>query len=139
MRVSLATHERGAVNAGQFPSFTGAAERQELLTGWDLEAVVQARWGFMACFSSGSTAITRFGCEREFYAKACELSFKGIASKRADAPYTPGDRGLWDDLRRGELWWLGGEHPMRRERSSCNPGWACPVSGDLYFDIVHYP
>jgi ATP-dependent DNA ligase len=49
----------------------------------------------MACFSSGSTAITRVGRGREFYAKACELSFKGIVSNRADAPYTPGDRGLW--------------------------------------------
>jgi bifunctional non-homologous end joining protein LigD len=49
----------------------------------------------MACFSSGNTAITRVGRGREFYAKACELSFKGIVSKRADAPYTPGDRGLW--------------------------------------------
>src|SRR6202022_1922242 len=31
----------------------------------------------------------------EFYAKACELSLEGIISKRADAPYSPGDRGLW--------------------------------------------
>jgi bifunctional non-homologous end joining protein LigD len=31
----------------------------------------------------------------EFYAKACELSLEGIISKRADAPYCPGDRGLW--------------------------------------------
>ena len=32
-RQTLAAHERGAVDAGQFPSFTGAAERQGLLTG----------------------------------------------------------------------------------------------------------
>jgi DNA ligase D-like protein (predicted ligase) len=31
----------------------------------------------------------------EFYAEACELSLEGIISKRADAPYSPGDRGLW--------------------------------------------
>ena len=26
---------------------------------------------------------------------ACELSLEGIVSKRADAPYAPGNRGLW--------------------------------------------
>ena len=31
----------------------------------------------------------------EFYAKACESSLEGIISKRADALYAPGDRGLW--------------------------------------------
>lgn len=31
----------------------------------------------------------------EFHAKACELSLEGIVSKRADAPYEPGNRGLW--------------------------------------------
>jgi DNA ligase D-like protein (predicted ligase) len=31
----------------------------------------------------------------EFYARARELSLEGIISKRADAPYSPGDRGLW--------------------------------------------
>ena len=31
----------------------------------------------------------------EFYAKVCGLSLEGIISKRADAPYSPGDRGLW--------------------------------------------
>jgi DNA ligase D-like protein (predicted ligase) len=31
----------------------------------------------------------------EFYAKACELPVEGIVSKRMDAPYTPGNRGLW--------------------------------------------
>jgi ATP-dependent DNA ligase len=31
----------------------------------------------------------------EFYAKACELSLEGIISKRADARYSPGARGLW--------------------------------------------
>ena len=31
----------------------------------------------------------------EFYEKACELSLEGIVSKRTDAPYVPGNRGLW--------------------------------------------
>ena len=31
----------------------------------------------------------------EFYAKACDLSVEGIVSKRIDAPYAPGNRGLW--------------------------------------------
>jgi hypothetical protein len=31
----------------------------------------------------------------EFYDRACELSLEGIVSKRADAAYVPGNRGLW--------------------------------------------
>ena len=31
----------------------------------------------------------------EVYAKLCELSLEGIISKRADAPYSPGDRARW--------------------------------------------
>jgi bifunctional non-homologous end joining protein LigD len=30
-----------------------------------------------------------------FYEKACVLSVEGIVSKRADAQYAPGNRGLW--------------------------------------------
>jgi DNA ligase D-like protein (predicted ligase) len=30
-----------------------------------------------------------------FYAEACKLGLEGVVSKRADAPYVPGDRGLW--------------------------------------------
>jgi DNA ligase D-like protein (predicted ligase) len=37
----------------------------------------------------------QIGRGAEFYAKACEMSLEGIISKRADAPYSPGDRGLW--------------------------------------------
>jgi bifunctional non-homologous end joining protein LigD len=37
----------------------------------------------------------QIGRGREFYAKACELPVEGIVSKRMDAPYTPGNRGLW--------------------------------------------
>jgi DNA ligase D-like protein (predicted ligase) len=32
---------------------------------------------------------------QEFHQKACALGLEGIVSKRADAPYTSGDRGLW--------------------------------------------
>jgi bifunctional non-homologous end joining protein LigD len=37
----------------------------------------------------------QIGCGPEFYAKVCEMSLEGSISKRADAPYSPGDRGLW--------------------------------------------
>ena len=35
------------------------------------------------------------GRGRDFYAHACALKLEGIISKRADAPYAPGNRGLW--------------------------------------------
>src|SRR5947207_560441 len=31
----------------------------------------------------------------EFHAQVCKLGLEGIVSKRADAPYVPGNRGLW--------------------------------------------
>ena len=31
----------------------------------------------------------------DFHEQACKLKLEGIVSKRADAPYTPGNRGLW--------------------------------------------
>jgi ATP-dependent DNA ligase len=37
----------------------------------------------------------QIGRGSEVYAKACELSLEGIISKRADAPYSPGNCGLW--------------------------------------------
>jgi ATP-dependent DNA ligase len=37
----------------------------------------------------------QIGRGREFYARACELSLEGIISERAEAPYAPGNRGLW--------------------------------------------
>jgi ATP-dependent DNA ligase len=30
-----------------------------------------------------------------FHEQACKLALEGIVSKRADAPYAPGNRGLW--------------------------------------------
>jgi ATP-dependent DNA ligase len=35
------------------------------------------------------------GQGRAFHDKACVMSLEGIVSKRADAAYTPGNRGLW--------------------------------------------
>ena len=35
------------------------------------------------------------GQGRAFHEKACAMSLAGIVSKRADAPYAPGNRGLW--------------------------------------------
>jgi DNA ligase D-like protein (predicted ligase) len=35
------------------------------------------------------------GRARDFYEHACALKLEGIISKRADAPYGPGNRGLW--------------------------------------------
>jgi ATP-dependent DNA ligase len=37
----------------------------------------------------------QIGRGREFHKRACAMSLEGIVSKRADAPYTPGNRGLW--------------------------------------------
>jgi bifunctional non-homologous end joining protein LigD len=37
----------------------------------------------------------QLGHGRTFHEKACSMSLEGIVSKRADAAYTPGNRGLW--------------------------------------------
>jgi bifunctional non-homologous end joining protein LigD len=37
----------------------------------------------------------QIGLGPAFYEKACALSVEGIVSKRVDAPYAPGNRGLW--------------------------------------------
>jgi DNA ligase D-like protein (predicted ligase) len=37
----------------------------------------------------------QIGRGRAFYEHACVLKLEGIVSKRADAPYAPGNRGLW--------------------------------------------
>jgi bifunctional non-homologous end joining protein LigD len=42
-----------------------------------------------------TTAITRPGTAGCFYEKACAMSLEGIVSKRANAAYAPGNRGLW--------------------------------------------
>ena len=37
----------------------------------------------------------QIGRGRAFYEQACSLKLEGIISKQADAPYAPGNRGLW--------------------------------------------
>jgi bifunctional non-homologous end joining protein LigD len=37
----------------------------------------------------------QIGRGRAFYDQACALKVEGIVSKRADAPYAPGNRGVW--------------------------------------------
>jgi DNA ligase D-like protein (predicted ligase) len=52
-----------------------------------------------------------------FYEKACTLHVEGIVSKRTDAPYTPGNRGLWRKvkcLNRAEFVVLGWTEPEGR-------------------------
>jgi DNA ligase D-like protein (predicted ligase) len=52
-----------------------------------------------------------------FYAKACAMSVEGIISKRADAPYAPGNRGLWRKvkcLQREEFVVVGWTEPEGR-------------------------
>jgi hypothetical protein len=48
----------------------------------------------------GSTDAIRYcdhqiGLGPQFYKHACQLRLEGVVSKRVDAPYVPGNRGLW--------------------------------------------
>jgi DNA ligase D-like protein (predicted ligase) len=52
-----------------------------------------------------------------FYAKACAMRVEGIVSKRIDAPYTPGNRGLWRKIKclnRAEFVVVGWTEPEGR-------------------------
>jgi ATP-dependent DNA ligase len=52
-----------------------------------------------------------------FYYKACAMHVEGIVSKRTDAPYTPGNRGLWRKvkcLNRAEFVVVGWNEPEGR-------------------------
>ena len=52
-----------------------------------------------------------------FYDKACAMHVEGIVSKRIDAPYTPGNRGLWRKvkcLNRAEFVVVGWTEPEGR-------------------------
>jgi ATP-dependent DNA ligase len=63
----------------------------------------------------------QIGHGREFHEKACATSLEGIVSKRADAAYTSGNRGLWVKvkcLHREEFVVVGSEgEPLRVRRS----------------------
>jgi DNA ligase D-like protein (predicted ligase) len=53
----------------------------------------------------------------DFYEKACAMRVEGIVSKRIDAPYTPGNRGLWRKvkcLNRAEFVVVGWTEPEGR-------------------------
>jgi bifunctional non-homologous end joining protein LigD len=53
----------------------------------------------------------------EFYEKACAMRVEGIVSKRIDAPYAPGNRGLWRKvkcLNRAEFVVVGWTEPEGR-------------------------
>jgi bifunctional non-homologous end joining protein LigD len=52
----------------------------------------------------GTTALLQYsdhqaGQGPAFYKLVCERGLEGIVSKRADAPYLPGDRGLWRKIK----------------------------------------
>ena len=52
-----------------------------------------------------------------FYDKACGMHVEGIVSKRIDAPYAPGNRGLWRKvkcLNRAEFVVIGWTEPEGR-------------------------
>jgi bifunctional non-homologous end joining protein LigD len=52
-----------------------------------------------------------------FYDRACAMHVEGIVSKRIDAPYTPGNRGLWRKvkcLNRAEFVVIGWTEPVGR-------------------------
>jgi ATP-dependent DNA ligase len=59
----------------------------------------------------------QIGRGREFHQQACAMSLEGIVSKNADAPYTPGNRGLWRKvkcLHREEFVVVGRTNPEGR-------------------------
>jgi bifunctional non-homologous end joining protein LigD len=79
------------------------------------------------------------GRGRAFHEKACAMSLEGIVSKRIDAPYAPGNRGLWRKVKctaRNSSWSAGpipkaGAHISAR---CCSPttiptaGWSMPAA-----------
>jgi bifunctional non-homologous end joining protein LigD len=90
----------------------------------------------------------QIGHGRAFHEKACAMSLEGIVSKRIDAPYAPGNRGLWRKvkcLHREEFVVVGwtdpeGSRPFlgalllgyydpdgRRRHSRASSAWLMPV------------
>jgi bifunctional non-homologous end joining protein LigD len=64
----------------------------------------------------------QIGDGRAFHEKACAASLEGIVSKRADASYAPGNRGLWVKVSSvyaaRNSWWLAGPIPRAHARGS---------------------
>lgn len=75
----------------------------------------------------------------ESYDKACEFSLEGIISKRADAPYSPGNRGLWVKVKcqnREEFVVVAGPIPKVRVLGSGRCSWriTIPTGGSFMPD-----
>src|ERR1700738_4954741 len=82
----------------------------------------------------------QIGRGQAFYDHACGLKLEGIVSKRANAPYAPGNRGLWlkvKCLNREEFVVIGWADPKARAPGSgrcCSPitipmaGWSTPAA-----------
>jgi DNA ligase D-like protein (predicted ligase) len=98
-------------------------ERKERLAG------LLAQAGSPLHFSDHQT-----GLGPAFYEKACPLGVEGIVSKRADAAYAPGNRGLWlkvKCLNREEFVVIGWTIPKARGRFSapCCSATTIPAEG----------
>jgi bifunctional non-homologous end joining protein LigD len=71
------------------------------LDGEDLRArpLIERKARLAALLSNVSSPLQysdhQTGHGRVFHEKACAMGLEGIVSKRADAPYAPGNRGLW--------------------------------------------
>jgi bifunctional non-homologous end joining protein LigD len=61
-----------------------------------------------------------------FHAEACKLGLEGIVSKRADAAYVPGNRGLWVKTK-----------CLNREEFVV-VGWSDPKGSRLYLGSLAY-
>ena len=65
----------------------------------DSEPLLERKDNLRRLLSNAGTPLQcsdyQIGRGPEFYARACELSLEDIISKRADAAYVPGNRGLW--------------------------------------------
>src|SRR5262249_49624193 len=70
----------------------------------------------------------QIGRGQAFYDHACALKVEGIVSKRVDAPYAPGDRGLWLKIKMPEP---RGVRGGRLDRSGREPPVARRVAAQL--------
>jgi bifunctional non-homologous end joining protein LigD len=71
------------------------------LDGEDVSArpLIERKARLAALLSNAASSLHhsdhQIGHGRAFHEKACVMALEGIVSKRADAPYAPGNRGLW--------------------------------------------